>query len=178
MVKLTGGGKNRNASPSSSEGNENISQSTKVRSGRSQRSKKFAEDELTALVALVHELKPAGADQWEKSGLHLCVRGRGLGQSWPFRTGPSCLSRFKKRIPKQKPTVSTVISKIVRDALNEHVFTEAVVDNIEEDMVNFFRLWYHQHLSSKSNARIHVKKQRLLFHRVTRINNMDTSEPT
>jgi len=102
MVKLTGGGKNRNASPSSSEGNENISQSTKVRSDRSQRSKNFAEDELTALMALVRKLKPAVADQWEKSGLHLSVRARGLGQSWYFRTGASCRSRFDNLIPKQK----------------------------------------------------------------------------
>ena len=112
------------------------------------------------------------------------ARGWELGQSWPFRTGPSCCCRFDKLVPKQKLTGSTFIPKIVQDAfkasdtLNEHLFTGAVVDNIEEDMVNFFRLWYHQHLSSKSNARIHVKKQRLLFHRVTRINTMDTSEPT
>jgi len=68
-------------------------------------------------VALVHERKPAGAEQWEKLGLHFCARARELGQSWPFRTG------------------STVIPKIVQDALNEHLFTGAVVDNIEEDMV-------------------------------------------
>jgi len=132
MGKLTGEGRNRNASTSSSEGNEIMSQSTKVRSGRSQRSKKFAEDELTALVALMHELKPAGADQWEKSGLHLCVRGRGLGQSWPFRTGPSCRSRLDKLIPKQKPAGSTVIPNTVQCDLKEHLFTGAVGDNIEE----------------------------------------------
>jgi hypothetical protein len=85
----------------------------------------------------VHRLKPAGAEQWEKLGLNLCARESELGQSWPFRTGPSCLSRFKKRIPKQKPTVSTVIPKIIQEALNEHLFTGAVIDNIEEDMVIF-----------------------------------------
>jgi hypothetical protein len=53
MGKMTGGGRSRNASPSSSEGNENFSQSTKVRTGRCQGSKNFAEDEVTALVALV-----------------------------------------------------------------------------------------------------------------------------
>jgi len=68
-----GGGRNRNASPCSSENNEHIRQSTKVRTGRSQGSKNFAEDEVTALVALVHTLKPSGADQWEKLGLHLCA---------------------------------------------------------------------------------------------------------
>ena len=92
-------------------------------------------------MALVDELKPAGADQWERLGLHLCARGRELGQSWPFRTGPSCRSRFDKLISKQKPTGSTVIPKIVqdalkgRDALNQHLLTGAVVDNIEQDMV-------------------------------------------
>ena len=71
----------------------------------------------------LRELKLAGVDQWEELGLHLCVRKRKLGQSWPFRTG------------------STVIPKIVqdalkaRDALNEHLFTRAVVEYIEEDMV-------------------------------------------
>jgi len=92
-------------------------------------------------VALVHELKPAGADQWEKLGSRLCARARELGQSWTFRTGPSCRRRFNKLIPKHKPTGSTVIPKIVqdalkaRDALNEHLFTRAVVEYIEEDMV-------------------------------------------
>ena len=43
--------------------------------------------------------------------------GRELGQSWPFRT------------------VSTAIPKIVQDALNEHLFTGAVVHNIEENMI-------------------------------------------
>jgi hypothetical protein len=37
--------------------------------GRSQGSKNFAEEEVTALVALLHELKPAGAAQWDKLGL-------------------------------------------------------------------------------------------------------------
>ena len=82
--KLTEGGRNRNASPSPSESNENINQSTKARAGRSQESKNFAEDEVTALVALVHELKPAGADQWEKLGLELCAREKELCQSLPF----------------------------------------------------------------------------------------------
>ena len=92
-------------------------------------------------MALVHELKPAGAHQWEKLGLHFCAWGRELAQSWPFRTGPSCHSRFDKLIPKQKPTGSTVIPKIVQDnlkesdALNKNLFTGAVVDNIEENMV-------------------------------------------
>ena len=79
MGKLTPGGRNRNASPSS-ESNENIRQSTKVRTSGSQGSKNFAEEEVTALVALVYELKLAGADQWEKLGLHLCARERDLGQ--------------------------------------------------------------------------------------------------
>jgi hypothetical protein len=61
-------------SPSSSEGNANIIQSTKVRSGRSQGSKNFVEDQLVALVVLVHELKPAGADQWQEVGLQLCLQ--------------------------------------------------------------------------------------------------------
>ena len=43
----------------------------------------------------------------------------------------------------------------------------------------FFRVWSHRHLSSKSNARIHVKKPSLFFHRGgTRINGMDLSEST
>ena len=134
MGTLTGGGRNGNVSPSS-EDNENISQSTKVRSGRSQGSKNFAEDEITALVALVHELKPAGADEREKLGLDLCARGREPGQSWPFSTGPSCYSRFDKLIPKQKQTRFTVILKIVQDALNKHLFTGSVVDNIHKEMV-------------------------------------------
>ena len=37
-------------------GNGNISQSAKVKSGRSQDSKNFVEDELAALVALVHDV--------------------------------------------------------------------------------------------------------------------------
>jgi hypothetical protein len=50
-----------------------------------------------------------------------------------FRTGLFCLRRFEKLIPKQKPTGSTVIPKIFQEALNEHLFTGAVLDNIEED---------------------------------------------
>jgi hypothetical protein len=38
-------------------------------SKRCKGSQKFAEDRLAALVALVHELNPAGGDQWEKLGL-------------------------------------------------------------------------------------------------------------
>ena len=134
MEKLTRGGRKRNASPSSSEGNENISQCTKIRTWKSQGSKKnFAEDEVTALVALVHELKPAGAEQWEKFGLQPCSRVREICQSWGFSTDPSCRCRFDNLIPKQKPAGSTVIPKILQDALNEHLFTGAVVDNVEED---------------------------------------------
>ena len=46
-----------------------------------------------------------------------------------------------KLIPNQKPTGSIVIPKIfqdnlkARDALNKNLFTGAVVDDIEEDMV-------------------------------------------
>jgi hypothetical protein len=93
------------------------------------------EDELTALVALVHELNPAGTDHWEKLGLQLCARGRLLGQYWPFHIVPCFRRRFDKLTPKQKPTGSTVIPKIVEDALNKHLFTGGVVDNIEEGMV-------------------------------------------
>jgi len=82
-------------------------------------------------VALVHELNPAGAEQWVFA---LMPRGKELGQSWPFRIGPSCRSLCNKLILKQKPTGSTVIPKIVQDPLNEHLFTGAVVDNIEEEM--------------------------------------------
>ena len=57
-------------------------------------------------MALVQELEPARTDQWAKLGPRLCARGRELGQSWTFRTG-----------------------------LNEHLFTGAVVDSIEKDMV-------------------------------------------
>jgi hypothetical protein len=108
MEKLTRGCVNRSASPSCSEG-KNMTQSTKVRSGWSHGSNNWAEDENTALVVLMHELKPAGADQLEKLGLHLCARGKELGPSWPFRTDPSCCSRFDKLISKQKPTESTEI---------------------------------------------------------------------
>ena len=83
-------------------------------------------------MALVHELNPAGAEQWVFA---LMPRGKELGQSWPFRIGPSCRSLCNKLILKQKPTGSTVIPKIVEDALNKHLFTGGVVDNIEEGMV-------------------------------------------
>jgi hypothetical protein len=78
-------GMNRNISPSSSEGNENIIHSTKVRSGRSQESQNVAQDELTALVALVHELKLAGADQWDTLGQHhYCPNGIHWGNNGSF----------------------------------------------------------------------------------------------
>ena len=89
-------------------------------------------------MALVHELNPAGAEQW------VCAfvpRGKELGQSWPFRIGPSCRSLFNELIPKQKPTGPTVIPKIVQDAfkacdaLKEPLSTGIVPDNIEEDMI-------------------------------------------
>jgi hypothetical protein len=39
-----------------------------------------------------------------------------------FFTGMSC--RFDNLIPKKKPTVSTVVSEIVQDALNEHFLVQ------------------------------------------------------
>jgi hypothetical protein len=65
-------------------------------------------------VALVHELKPAGADQWENFVLYLCAQERELVQSWPFRTGQSCRSHLEKLIPKQNPTESTSFSSCCR----------------------------------------------------------------
>jgi hypothetical protein len=82
MGKLTGGGSNRNASPSSSEGNANVSQCTKVRTGRSQGSKALAEDRLTAVLALVHELKVAGADNERNGSTLLCPRK----ETWSIMT--------------------------------------------------------------------------------------------
>jgi hypothetical protein len=96
----------------------------------------------------LRELKLAGVDQWEELGLHLCVRKRKLGQSWPFRTGPSCRGHIDKLIPKQTPTGSTVIPKIFQDALS---FTGAVVENIEKDIViESDWKWRLVFLSSKS----------------------------
>ena len=50
-----------------------------------------------------------------------------------FSYRPVLSQQLDKLIPKQKPAGSTVIPKILQDALNEHLFTGAVVDNVEED---------------------------------------------
>jgi len=55
MKKVAERGKNRNASPSSSEANENISQFSEERTGRARGSWYFVEDEYV-LVALMFRL--------------------------------------------------------------------------------------------------------------------------
>ena len=59
---------------------------------------------------------------------------KGTWSIMAFSYRPVFCSRFDKLIPKQKHTGSTAIPQIVQNDRNNHFCTEAVIDNVE-DMV-------------------------------------------
>jgi len=66
----------------------------------------------------------------EKLCLRLCARGRDNGV---FLQAGLVAAAWTSSF--QKPTGPTVITKMIQEALNGHLFTGVAVDNIEEDMV-------------------------------------------